>query len=424
MDSKLICLVTIHGIGFQQAPTDGIPGYADMLHERLSKYLDASLLGDDPQRQRTQRGENGPVYVQSSWPPESNRSEPGLARLGTWAPVQPRTVDAAGKSLTDGDQRIAHVALVYSHLEDQGPRLGALAEAGTKAAFSLGHYASITGAARMVFADVTTMIEHHAPAGGTETPSLRVRADALRRSRQAPASSPGTQGSAAIQQPGGGLLATLRQLEDDVATYVCRNDLRERVRSFVRDALLRLIFREDVAGIVVNSHSQGTVVAFDVLRELPPFAASKVQWLVTAGSPLRKYTDIFCWGNEIGNMHAMGPWNTDATGPWTNFWDPTDPVADPLAPPAAWRPGSRRPRSAKPETLYQWIDPDTGEPALAPVDDRKVDNVRNSVGGGLRAHNYWDNEPEVVQPLAQILRRVAAQVAAQVAAPATVAAQV
>src|SRR5579859_5785401 len=118
MDEGIICLVTIHGIGFQQAPVDGIPGYADMLHERLSARLGASLLGDDPKRQRSRSGENGPVYVQSSWPPKSRRSEPGLARLGTWDPERPRTVDGSKAPLTDAGQRIAHVALVYSHLED------------------------------------------------------------------------------------------------------------------------------------------------------------------------------------------------------------------------------------------------------------------------------------------------------------------
>jgi len=76
MEQGLTCLVTIHGIGFQQRPLpDGTPGYADALHERLSHYLDASLLGDDPHRERARRGENGPVYVASEWPPASHQIE-------------------------------------------------------------------------------------------------------------------------------------------------------------------------------------------------------------------------------------------------------------------------------------------------------------------------------------------------------------
>src|SRR5262249_29664479 len=126
---RVICVVTIHGVGFQQAPTDEAPGYADGLHEHLAEYLDSSLLGDDPNRKRRQRGEAGPVYVQSSWPITSRRSEPGLSRLGTWDPIRPRTVAASRAPLTNDGQRIAHVALVYSHLEDEGPRPGALAEA-------------------------------------------------------------------------------------------------------------------------------------------------------------------------------------------------------------------------------------------------------------------------------------------------------
>src|SRR5215204_5952442 len=75
MNQGLTCLVTIHVIGFQQRPLpDGTPGYADTLHERLSHYLDASLLGDDPHRKRDRRGQNGPVYVASDGRPHHTRS--------------------------------------------------------------------------------------------------------------------------------------------------------------------------------------------------------------------------------------------------------------------------------------------------------------------------------------------------------------
>lgn len=76
MASPVICLVTLHSIGFQQPPLHGVPGYADRpgyadhLHSNLSKYLDDTMLTDDPQRLRNQRGESGPVYVQSYWPPD------------------------------------------------------------------------------------------------------------------------------------------------------------------------------------------------------------------------------------------------------------------------------------------------------------------------------------------------------------------
>jgi hypothetical protein len=37
-------------------------------------------------------------------------------------------------------------------------------------------------------------------------------------------------------------------------------------------------------------------------------------------------------------------------------------------------------------------DPNTGAETGMPVNDVQVDNVRDSTGGGLRAHNYWDND--------------------------------
>jgi hypothetical protein len=47
--SNITCLVTLHGIGFQQPPVASVAnsGYADPLHEHLSKCL-KSRLCDDP----------------------------------------------------------------------------------------------------------------------------------------------------------------------------------------------------------------------------------------------------------------------------------------------------------------------------------------------------------------------------------------
>lgn len=400
MNTPVICLVTIHGVGFQQAPvpSQNIPGYADMLHEHLAQFLDPALLGDDPQRDRSRRGEAGPVYVQSDWPPETDNSEAGLARLGSWVADRPRAVDVSDLPLVDGDQRIAHVALVYSHLEDQGPHLGVAFETSAKAAFSLGHYASIWGAAQMMVTDFTTLLEHHAPTDSREPSSLQVRVEAVKHMHGVSARVAALPPAAAPLQPSSGLLTVVRQLEADVATYICRNDLRERVRGFVREALLRLIFRDDVAGIVVNAHSQGTVLAFDVLSDLPPFAASKVLGFITAGSPLRKYSDLFSWGYEVGSLGA--------TTPWTNFWDPRDPVADPLAHSRDPRARSARTRNVDQSTRYQWVDPNTGLSVPVPIADPKVNNVDMTVGSGLRAHNYWDNTSEVVGPIADILHHL------------------
>jgi hypothetical protein len=191
------------------------------------------------------------------------------------------------------------------------------------------------------------------------------------------------------------LLATVRQLEDDVTTYVSRNDLRERVRGFVREALLRLCSREDVQQVIINSHSQGTVLAYDVVRQLPPYMVPKIKLLITAGSPLRKYADLFYWGQEIGCIAEVKS--------WINYWDPRDPVADPLTPPMSWRPGAPIGESSGGSRLFRSVDPNDGKVSPAPIEDSQVDNVGHSGAGSLPAHNYWDNEPQFVSSLAQIL---------------------
>ncbi len=386
-----VCLVTIHGIGFQQAPADGIPGYADDLHRNLVDALDdPSLLSGDPGRD----GAIGAIYVASNWPPGQGGTEPGLRRLGTWNASRTAVDGSADSRLTTAGQPLAHVALVYSHLEEIGPKLGSLLQAGDRAALSLTHYASVAGCVRTAFADVLAMVETRRGREQAPSAGLLVRRDIVSGQRHL---IPGLfrHPQAAAPQPPGGLIATLRALENDVAAYVCRNDLRERVRSFVREGLLRLAARPDVAGIVVNGHSQGTVVAFDVVSELPPTAGRKVRALVTAGSPLRKYVDLFTWGNEVGGIRGI---------PWTNYWDPVDPVADPLTPGPEWQPGTpAAPPSGRPG-LLRWTDHETGAPSPVDVGDVQVDNIQHSLGGGLQAHNYWENRSQFVEPVAALLK--------------------
>ncbi len=385
MDSPVICLVAIHGIGFQQPPLGNIPGYADRLHEHLSKHLDETLLCDDPQRSRNQRGENGPIYVQSVWPPNTHCREAGLRRLGTWDTNQPMKVDGSDAPLSDGKGRIAHIALVYSQLEGQGPKPGSSLITASMATISVGHYAYITGLIQMLFADAHLLWEPHSHENNQVTPSLRVRHDPGFTVRHHEGHNPGS------------FLTIMRQLENDVAVYVCHNEMRERVRGFVLEALLRLACREDVDGIVINAHSNGTVIALDVLHQLPRFAARKILAFITVGSPLRKYTDLFSWGHYIATMPKIER--------WTNFWDARDPVADPLAPCAEWHRGTEI-QPGDLIGLYQALDPDTGEISPLSILDKQVDNVANS-RGGLRVHNYWDNDMEFVQPLADILKAAA-----------------
>jgi hypothetical protein len=400
MTHGTVCLVTVHGIGFQQPPSGDIPGYADTLHQRLSQYLDAATLSDDPQRKRTRRGEAGPIYVQSTWPPESLNTEAGLRRLGSWQQSNVRAVDGSHAPLIQGDAQVAHIALVYSHLQDQAPRPGSAVETAIRAGIALGHYTTVMGLVSTIFGDVHALLQHHggSPEGVAAQTSLQARVGA-------PRGAPHFLGHVFAQNQEisamapSGPLATIRTLEDDVAAYVCRNDLRERVRAFVRDAVHRLCYRDDVETVILNAHSNGTVIGFDVLRQLTPVAAQKVRWFVTAGSPLRKYTDLFYWGTEVGSMRDMG-----IPHGWTNFWDAKDPVADPLAPPIEWLRGYDVPPPSQTSSLFQQVSED-GAISPVPIDDVPVDNLTNSTGGGLQAHNYWDNSEEVVQALAEIVRK-------------------
>jgi hypothetical protein len=436
--SPCVCLVTIHGDGFELPPKPNVPmsGYADMLHARLSAALGdttgSSLLSDDPRTQRpTDEGEPsrpgvaGPIYVESLWPDPTTHlpsHEEGLKRLGMWRTrVGPHVlgdIDTDGAPLAQPGRRIAHVALVYSRLEGQGPQVGPALETAAKAVFSLGQYASVVGAVHLLFQDFATAFHHRTPDADLDLPlSLRVRGDIPTHWRPKRSLLPVGASTHSSGEPSDTPGAIFLQLQEDVATYVCLNVVRQRVRSFVRDALLRLIYREDVACIIVNAHSQGTVVAFDVLSQLSLVEARKVRWFITAGSPLRKYVDLFSWEREVGNLREMGlrPGAAETPGRdgkthlplrWTNFWDDRDPVADPLNP-LRWDPGGRRASTKDDQRLYRWIDPITGTDAWIDVADEQVDNVAHSPDGGLKAHNYWDNESDFIAPLAQLLRREA-----------------
>lgn len=380
-NTPLVCLVTIHGIGFQQPPqpTLGLPGYADGLHQHLSKYLSPPILSDDPQRSRSQCGENGPIYVQSRWPPENGHLEQGLARLGSWSTSDMHHIDSTSALLATQDAKIAHIALVYSPLEEEKAQLDAALVAASMSLARISHYAHITDLIHILLSDSLTMIEYHAINNAQHSTNLTPRY---------------TSPTTPISHRSNGLLTVIHNLEDDVAAYISHNGQRERIREFVYKALLRLAAREDVASIIINAHSNGTVIALDVLRQLPAFAVLKIKAFITAGSPLRKYIDLFYWGQQIESTIAMPP--------WFNFWDEHDPVADPLTPPLHWHRGDSIPSFCD-STLFQQVDSNTGAVSNINIKDIQVDNLAHSRGGNLQAHNYWDNEEEFVKPLADLL---------------------
>lgn len=390
---KVTCLLTIHGIGFQQPPVGNIPGYADNLHRNLESEL-GDKLSHDPGRPPN---EAGAIYVQSEYPTASRNRNEGLRRLGVWDLTR-STIDITNAPLVDDAHRyrecLAHIALVYANLEDvEATHVGSAAEAGARSVLAAGRYLSFRSSPGWLGRIVRGL--RIGPAKAPSGPSLRVRSDTT---GMRAAVAAGKEPIPSTKPPDGGLGATILQLENDVCAYVCRNDLRSRVRGFVREALFRLCARNDVRWVIVNAHSQGTVVAFDVLSGLPPTAAAKIPVLYTFGSPLRKYLDLFAWGNDVGILNGSQ---------WINVWDTADPVADPLKPGPSWKAGMRVPYPPMPPTLFRYRSPDGGNPSdVRNLADYPVDNLaKPEVGGGLRAHNYWDNVEDVVGPLATNLSR-------------------
>lgn len=296
-------------------------------------------------------------------------------------------IDFSEAPLVTDQEPIAHVALVYSNLEPKEPETGAMLLTTEIGLLSAPHYASISEWLHLALTDGLAMISHHA-ASSSQPASGRPRADLWSRSVK----HLGKLGRA-TPAPAPDVLAALRFLEDDVACYVCHNEERERVRSFVCEALMRLAFRDDVGSIVINAHSNRPVIAFDALRCLPEDATGKIKAFITAGSPLRKYVDLFQWGRQVQCCYPATP--------WYNFWDAHDPVADPLDPPVSWHVGDAIYPSQ--ERLFSRINLVSEVPCWIPVNDLRVNNQQYSSGWGLQAHNYWDNEQEFVPMLAAIV---------------------
>src|SRR5262249_50249788 len=184
------------------------------------------------------------------------------------------------RKLADGDQPLAHVALVYANLEDKTSAFGPLGLITEMALFRLGNYSSFPRLVRSLFLDVLLLLK---PGKAQPTASLQPR-----RVVRLPPPTAADQPAIDIVPERTGIWATITQLENDVAAYVTRDLLRQRVRSFVTEALLRLAYRPDVDGIIVKSHSQGTVVAFDALRDFPVVAKDRIKALGTAGVTLTR----------------------------------------------------------------------------------------------------------------------------------------
>src|SRR5438094_78317 len=375
---KVTCLVTIHGIGFQDPDDDArqIRGYADDLHCALKGELPDGYLSDDPHREIS-----GDIYVRSDPSGGNDRAE-GLKRLGTRR--ADGTTDPTGAEFIKSGQdaaRLAHVALVYCNSEDwQHLHIGSAVDGLARALVASGRYLSIVTSPGWLCRIVRGLRLHSSPRA-----SLQRRGDLKKQP------SPGGSGTATV----------LWGLINDTCAYICENNLRTRVRGFVWEALVRLAQRDDVEAVVINAHSQGTVVALDALSGLEPNIGQKVQALITAGSPLRKYVDLFAWGDRL-NRPVRLRWQEA----WINFWDPADPAADPLRPPPSWKAGAN-PDICRPEgTLFEALDPNWGNALPVWVKDIEVNNLKWSKGGGLQAHNYWDNGHDYIPKVSDFILSV------------------
>jgi endonuclease G, mitochondrial len=98
----------------------------------------------------------------------------------------------------------------------------------------------------------------------------------------------------------------------DVAVYLGR----DQIRKVVLDTVLETV---PASGrLVLISHSLGTVVAMDLLTQLPD--TLEVVELVTAGSPLGMDT-------VFNRLLSHGPRRPERVGSWLNAWCPADAVA-------------------------------------------------------------------------------------------------
>jgi len=108
--------------------------------------------------------------------------------------------------------------------------------------------------------------------------------------------------------------AFLEKLVQDTAAYFFRDGIRARVQQRLRD-----ILPTTSDEVTIVAHSQGTIVALEVLAALAKTSPVKVGHLVTIGSPLGI--------QEVQDFLSCKLKVPECVQAWNNFADPLDPVA-------------------------------------------------------------------------------------------------
>lgn len=153
------------------------------------------------------------------------------------------------------------------------------------------------------------------------------------------------------------VVVSLADSGNDVASYVSNNNARLQILHRLREKLTEVSYRYPNAAIILGSHSQGTIVCYDLLRLDGGDFPNLSTW-VTMGCPLNYYLTFLRWGTAQLEMRP------DLA--WLNYFDSRDKIGRAI------------------RGLTPW-------PSPTPT-DIDVDNH----GNGLDPHDHWHN-PAVVQ---------------------------
>lgn len=108
---------------------------------------------------------------------------------------------------------------------------------------------------------------------------------------------------------------------NQVASYLFSSKIYNAIQTRMLDGLNKAMGMGDE--LVIASHSLGSVVAFDALRQVS--AGHNVSTFFTLGSPLSKLRRLSIRTADLGAI-------PDMVGEWLNLYDTTDPVANALGP--------------------------------------------------------------------------------------------